>query len=75
MSNELFLVVVIMDWYTSHGYFFLHLAGLGVGAWGMLLASVLVFSNFSHVFPHELILPLAIIHINWESVFFSPLNI
>lgn len=61
MSNELFLAVVIMDWYTSHGYFFLHLAGLRAGIWGVLLVSVLIFSIISDIFLHELILPLAVI--------------
>lgn len=65
MSNELFLVVVITDWYTSQGYFFLHRAGWawepGEGCWFLLFIS-----NVSHVFPPELILPLAVIPAPYE---------
>lgn len=40
MSNGLILAAVTTDWYTSHGYVFLHLASLGVASWGVLLVSI-----------------------------------
>lgn len=67
---------LLSSWTGTHpmDIFFLHLAGLGVGAWGGLLVSVLAF--FSNI-SHELILPLAVIPAPYKFgiLFFSPINI